>query len=336
MLGENVEADGYFGRLVRVVTHAHSDHMLGLPKSARRALFIVATPTTLEMLRVLGHRIPSSKEIPLKYGRGFMVEDEIIRLYPARHIAGSAQVLVERGDCRVGYTGDFKMPGTPPMRDLDVIVIDATYGNPRAQRRWSDWEALMALIGLIEESIVEGPVLLYGYNGKLQEVMVELRRNGVPYPFLATPRTLRLAEIAARFYGVDLGQVSVYNGGPVEEPAIVFLHASSRRRYRRLPGTHILLTGWEMRGIVVRTGDNSYNVSYSDHATLKEIVEYLLEARPRLVVVDAYRGREAVITARYIERYVGLRALAMPPSPAGVVGSGDSRAARAGSGGGLG
>ena len=312
LLGRNVVADGYAARPVRVVTHAHHDHLKGLRRSVRHSLFIIATPTTLRFLEVLGYHVPTSKAVPLGYDRAIMVEDEVVRLLPARHIAGSAQVLVDSREYRVGYTGDFKMPGTVPMADLDVLVLDATYGDPRRQRRWSDWQALAALVGLVERYAKYGPVWIYGYNGKLQEVMVELRKSGVTLPFYADARTVRLAQIASEFYGIELRQVNIINGGVPEESCVVFQHSRLKSRLRRMPGTHIFLTGWEMRDIVVRTGPTSFNVSYSDHATLKEIVEYLSESRPKLVVVDNYRGKDAILTAKYIENRLGIRALAMP------------------------
>ncbi len=313
LLGSEIVADGFYRRAIRVVTHAHHDHMGGLRGNIRVSSFIVATSTTLMMLEALGYKVPEHKSLPLSYGRKFMYEEEMVSLHYSRHIAGSAQVLVEGANYRVGYTGDFKMPGTEPLEDLDVLVLDATYGNPYRQRRWSDWEALLALIGLIDERIKYGPVWIYAFNGKLQEIMVELRRNGVEYPFYASPTTIKLAKIASEFYKTPIGEIHVYNGGPIDESAIVFVHSSRRKTYSRLPGTHVVLTGWEMRGIAVQTGPNSFNVSYSDHATLKEIVEYVREARPKRILVDAYRGKEsAVQTARYLERLLDVEA---KPSP---------------------
>ncbi len=309
LLGDAVVADAYWPRLYRVVTHAHSDHTLGLRRSVRESLFIIATPTTFKFLEVLGYRIPGHKRIELEYNRGVELEDHRLTLYPARHIAGSAQVLVECPRGRVGYTGDFKMPGTPPLLDLDVLVVDATYGSPRLQRRWSEWDALAALIALIEENIARGPVWIYGYNGKLQEIMVELRRRGVNYPFLAEEKTVKLAAVAAEFYGFPLQDVRVYTGDRLDESVVVFMHSS---RPRRAPGTHIVLTGWELRAPAARVSDNMYNVSFSDHASFREVIDYIREARPRRVVVDAYRGRDAWFTARYVERMLGIRAEARP------------------------
>jgi len=312
MLGSNVVADAFARRLVRVVTHAHRDHTRGLGQSGRWSVSIIATPVTFEFLEVLGPRVPAEKMLPLPYGVPVEVDGERITLYPARHIAGSAQVVVEGDGYRVGYTGDFKVPGTPPLEDLDVLVVDATYGLPGLQRRWTDYDALAALIELIDKYIVEGPVWVYGFHGKLQEVMVELRRRGVDYEFLAEPPTIRLAEIASRFYRVPVGEVRPYTGGPVLESAVVFIHESKRRGKSRLPGVHVRLTGWEMRDVVWRTGPRSFNVAFSDHARLWEILEYLEEARPRMVVFDNYRGRGVEATARYIERRLRIPAVAEP------------------------
>ncbi len=312
LLGSNVVADGFAERIVRVVTHAHRDHTRGLGRSARFSLYIVATPVTFEFLRILGYRVPEEKMLPLRYKNPVEIDGESIELVPARHIAGSAQIVVEGPSFRVAYTGDFKMPGTPPISDLDVLVVDATYGAPGMQRRWSDYEALGALIAIIEKFIVTGPVWVYGFHGKLQEIMVELRRRGVEYEFLADPVTVDLARVASRFYGVPVDPIRIYTGGPVDESVVVFMHESRRNSKRRLPGVHVRLTGWEMRDVVWRTGRNSFNVSFSDHARLSEILEYIEAARPKMVIVDGYRARGAAVTARYIERALGIPARAEP------------------------
>lgn len=314
LLGRNIVADAHARRLVRVVSHAHSDHTKGLASSIRESLFIVATPTTMEMLGVLGYKLPREKSVALEYGRRITIDSEDLVLVRSRHIAGSAQVVVESSEYRVGYTGDFKMPGTKPIEDLDVLVLDATYGSPRLQRRWGDWDAVAALTEIIDRFIDQGPIWVYGYNGKLQEVMAQLRLRGVEYTFKADPVTLRLAEIASRFYKVNLDPVEAYQGGVVDESAILFIHTSKMRSKRSMPGVHVILTGWELRAPAVIVDDRTFRVSLSDHATFKEIIRYVEQARPRRVVVDAYRGTDAWFTAKYIERMLGIKAEPQPPA----------------------
>jgi len=311
-LGCSVVADGAARRPLRVVTHAHQDHTRGLARSVRESLFIVATSYTFEVLDVLGVRVPEEKRMPLTYGQPFHFDGETVTLARARHIVGSAQVVVEGPWGSYGYTGDFKMPGTEPLNGLDVLVVDATYGSPRLQRRWGEWDAIAALIEIIERFIGEGPVWIYGYHGKLQEVMAELRMRGVKYEFAAEAVTVELARVASRFYGVDVEPLTVYSGGVVRDPLVIFVHMSRKRSYTRMPGIHVVLTGWELRAPAVLAGDRIINVSFSDHASFKEIIEYVDAARPRKVIVDASRGRDAWFTAKYIEKMLGIPAEAQP------------------------
>ncbi len=312
LLGRGVVADAFARRLVRVITHAHKDHTRGIRSSVKWSLYIIATPITFLFLEALGESVPSEKKLELTYNKKIYIDNEIIELKKARHIAGSAQVYVESSNCRIGYTGDFKLPGTPVMKDLDVLILDATYGSPRYQRRWSDWEALLALIELIEDRIKYGPIWIYGYNGKLQEIMIELRKRGLPYPYLADRTTIKLAEISARDYGVELGELRLYSGGEINESAIVFIHDSKRYSKVRLPGTHVRLTGWEIKSMIRMVKNNVFNVSFSDHATFREVIEYVREAMPKMVIVDAYRGKDAWYTARYIEKTLGIPSIYLP------------------------
>ncbi len=314
LLGCTVAADGYYRRPLRVVTHAHSDHLLGISKSVKESLLIVATEITLRMMNVLGYKVPPEKSLPLAYGSSMEFDGEVVRLVKSRHIAGSSQVLVETPHGSYGYTGDFKMPGTEPLRGLDVLVLDATYGSPRLQRRWGEWDAISALLEIIDRFIDVGPVWIYGYHGKLQEVMAQLRLRGVNHVFMADRTTLKLAEIASEFYRVNLDPVETYKGGIVDYSAIIFIHTSRLRDYRRRPGIHVRLTGWELRAPAVAVDEKLINVSFSDHASFKEILQYVEEASPRAVIVDGYRGREASETARYIEKLLGIRAKVSPPS----------------------
>ncbi|GBF08323.1 conserved hypothetical protein [Aeropyrum pernix] len=312
LLGCSFAADAYHRRPVRIVTHAHEDHMKGLSRSVRESLLIIATPYTFRFLEVLGKRVPPEKRVELPYGASLDFDGERVTLVKARHIAGSAQVLVETSHGMFGYTSDFKMPGTPPLQDLDILVVDATYGSPRLQRRWSEWDAIAALIEIIDRFVGEGPVWIYGYNGKLQEVMAQLRLRGVNYPFVADEKTYRLSLIASEFYRVDLGEVEIYTGGPIDYSAVVFLHMTRLNSIRRFPGVHVRLTGWEMRAPAAWSGDRMINVSFSDHATFREIIDYVREARPKRVIVDAYRGSDAWFTAKYIEKVLGIRSEAQP------------------------
>ncbi|MCS7107067.1 MAG: MBL fold metallo-hydrolase [Acidilobaceae archaeon] len=309
LLGRNFAVDAHAPRPIRIVTHIHADHIVELERSYRESLLVVATEYTMELLEILGHYAPETKRVQMSYNKPIEMMGEIVTLLPARHIVGSAQVMVEGEEYRVGYTSDFKMPGTPPMERLDVLVIDATYGSPRLQRKWSDFEAMAALLSLVEEGLKYGPVEIYAYHGKIQEIMAELRIRKVREPFVTDLRGYKMAKVAERFYEVDLEPLLTR---PEEGSSFVsFVHAS-RFDERRGKAMKILATGWELRAPVVRVKDGVYRVGFSDHATFKEIIEYVQEAMPKKVIVDAYRGTDTRITAKYIEKALNIPAESQP------------------------
>ncbi len=319
LLGRFVAVDGYYPRRrIRVVTHIHEDHVRGLDKSIREADFIAGTPLTLDLLEALGRRVPPAKRLEMPYNVKVKVEDDVIRLLKARHIPGAAQVLLELGDGSVvGYTGDFKLPGTEIMRGLDVLVIDATYGLEEHTRPWQE-EAEYLLADIVREGLIHGPVHLYAYNGKMEEVMMILRRFDIDAPFIVSPRTYRVVRIMNK-HGYRISYVYAYRSKMAEEAAregyyIRFHHYSSWWRSRRNgAGTHILLTGWELREPYRRISPREWIVSFSDHADFRQLVEYVEEAKPRMLIVDAYRGgRTAYIFAEYVSRKLNIRSVAMP------------------------
>jgi putative mRNA 3-end processing factor len=312
LLGNNVVADSYHKRPIRVVTHAHEDHTKYLSRSISESLFIAATPITHEFLKVLGYSIPQSKALLLDYYKEVEFDDERLKLIPSRHIAGSAQVMVETPQGTAGYTGDFKMPGTPPMQDLDVLVVDATYGSPHLSRKGTEWDALGALVNIIEAESPNNPIIIYGYNGKLQEIMVELRIRGVSSAFLADETTLKLAKIASKFYNVELGDVRLYSRDELLPGSIAFIHLSKSSSMIRVPAVHVILTGTERRGPAVKVNDKVYRVSFSDHATFWEVVDYIRESRPRKVIVDASRGFDSKFMAKYLSNVLNIDAVSEP------------------------
>ncbi len=314
LLGSTTAADGHEdGRIVRVVTHAHNDHIVGLEQSITRCTFVAATPATLEVLDALGYRIPKNKALAMDYGVKVDVEDDTIYLERARHILGAAQVVVETRDgVRVAYTGDFKLPGTKII-DADVLVIEATYGKPEYVRPFKD-EVEQLFADLVMDLLMKGPVYIYGYHGKLQEAMSILRAHGVDAPFIAPQTVYRISRIAEK-YGENLSPLYHSHSREAREVMkdgwyVYFTHMMSRKRAK--DGSSIILTGWEFNEPFRRNGDRSWIVALSDHADFEQLLEYVDQARPRLVITDAARKGCAKVFAREVEKRLGIKAIPMP------------------------
>ncbi|MEM4474816.1 MAG: MBL fold metallo-hydrolase [Fervidicoccaceae archaeon] len=322
VLGRAVEVDGYAGRPYRVVTHIHRDHLRGLPESRRAAAAILATEATVEMLEALGHRLPRNRTLSLALGRSLeLPSGERLTLVSSRHVIGSCQVLVETSDgSLIGYTSDFKLPGTPPMRDLDILVIDATYGDPRMVRKFKrEIDVLFAdLVATIMSRGLSARVL--AYHGKLQEAMEILRLHGIDAPFVLPDRIYELTTVARR-HGARISDYLAEGTKEADDAVrsgwfVEFQHMSRAGRPRR-GVVDIILTGWLFDEPIKRVDAGAreiYYVALSDHADFEDTLLYLDDARPRLVVVDASRASAptAAIFSREVRSRLGLEALPLP------------------------
>lgn len=312
-----VDIDGVDDGRVRIVTHAHSDHTVGLNKSANISEKIVATPLTLEWLPVIGQRLPRHKLVPLNYGEVIRAGDLTIRFHKAVHIPGTAQVTVEFPDgITLAYTSDFKRPGEgTPILSPDVLVMDAVYGRPSYRREFDDIIDTI-LADAVRELLATGPVYLYGYHGKIQEVMELLRKEGVDAPYILPYKQYRLAKIAEK-YGHVFGDYVLQGTDEAEDIMrdgwfIYFAHVSSKRRLNGVIGNHLFLNGWEFSRPYKRIGRNKWLVAFSDHADFTGLLKYVEESKPRLLLVNTPRSTGGIEFAEYVRKKLGIEALLLP------------------------
>ena len=81
------------------VSHAHQDHV-----AAHRNI-ICSTKTA----RLFRRPMPKAKIMAHPFHTPFDQDHLKLELYPAGHILGSSQILIEKGHTRIVYTGDFKL-----------------------------------------------------------------------------------------------------------------------------------------------------------------------------------------------------------------------------------
>jgi putative mRNA 3-end processing factor len=251
----------------------------------------------------------------LSYGETLTIEDESLTLHRADHILGAAQVLVEDEEgTRCVYTGDFRLSQTPVI-EADVLVIESTYGNPFQVR---PFEKIVesALISLVESGLKRGPVYVFGYHGKLQEIMQILHQNKVKAPFILPETVFRASKICER-HGMHLGKYILSSEDEAKtmiekkDPYVAFHHMNSRRYVSR-EAFRISVSGWEFNSPKRQVADNEHVVALSDHADFDGLLRYVKESNPKLVITDDYRVGNAKVLAREITKRLGIKAKPMP------------------------
>jgi putative mRNA 3-end processing factor len=321
LLGGSVACDAFDGsRPLRIVTHAHADHLGGLRSSLRFCEKVLMTKATRDLAETLNESL-KLKDVAavktLEYGKATKYGDEKISLIKADHILGAAQVLVEdAGGIRIAYTGDFRIDGTPVV-ECDVLVVEATYGSPSC-RRCFDVDVRELLVSMIEKRLRGGAVYVFGYHGKLQEVMQLLRDADVSVPFVMPERVYHVTKVCEQ-HGMRLGCLSLSTDKEGHElldgnlPCVAFYHMNSRQHVG-LRNARICVSGWEFHSPCRQIGDREHLVALSDHSDFDGLIEYVKRSKAKQVITDNYRVSHGDILAKEISKRLGVSAVAMPRS----------------------
>lgn len=318
LLGKNLACDAFEpNKPLRVVTHAHADHMIGLRQSLRAGQKILMTKATKDMIDVMNTSLFLMGGLveTLDYGKPMSFDDEYITLFKADHILGAAQVLVEDHEKkRIVFTGDFRIDETPVL-ESDVLVIEATYGSPFCKRVFAA-NVKTSLISLVEKGLKQGVVYVFAYHGKLQEVMQILRVANVDVPFLAPERVFRFSKVCEK-HGMRLGRLMVSTDPDAvallkhNSPCIAFYHTQARGDVG-LNCFRIVISGWEFGSAVRQTGIKEYSVALSDHSDFDGLLEYVRLSKPEHVITDNFRVSNGETLAREIRKKLGISATALP------------------------
>lgn len=318
LLGKHLTCDAHDEtRPLRIVSHAHADHLVGLDQSLRKCKKTLMTPATKDLIDVLrGPLLLMSGYVEtLDYEKPFQYEDEKVTFFKADHILGAAQTLVEDAEgTRIVYTGDFRIDETPIL-EADVLVIEATYGDPSCKRLFTA-DVRSQLVSLVEKGLKQGPVYVFGYHGKLQEIMQILHEAAIKAPFITSEKVFHVSKVCEK-HGMNLGRLML----PSEEetwqllredaPCVAFCHMNTSGKIGQ-GSFRIIVSGWEFNTPIRQTGSNQYIVALSDHSDYDGLMEYVRQSKPKQVITDSYRVGHAEVLAKQIREQLGLSAEAQP------------------------
>ena len=309
LLGKRVRCDGagsieedVVNRRLSCYSHIHSDHMAGFHDSLQDSESVLVTRETRDLL--IEWKGPwlrrRSNLVGIDFHRAFEFGGDKITLLPSGHMLGSAQILVESGDFKALYSGDFNMPGATAIDSTDVLVLDPTHGEPESRPHPHAERQLDYLERLASESIGGGtPVLVRAHKGKLQYLMHHLR-NRLPgdVMFVSDADGIALANAYGKF-AMPCGNVD-------DEDSPAFYAAAPRKPYVRFSSLQAPVQPCEPDGTrTIRVGTrpdysnpdtNNYQISLSDHADYDGIMRYVSALNPQLVLVDNTRAPESAAT----------------------------------------
>jgi Cft2 family RNA processing exonuclease len=275
------------------ISHAHSDHARGL--HAR----VFGTEITLA---IYGTRFAASEETApdccgVRFHEPWEFNGARLTAYPASHILGAAQLLIEYNGERLLYTGDIKYRPAicghaTEVVSCDRLIIESTFGLP-IYRFLSREDARDRIVAFARECL-EARILpaFVGYPlGRGQEIVHVLCEAGIPTSVHGSiARFLPIYEA----HGFACPGWAPYKNGETAGKALVVVPGF--RNYLEASGKNYRLayvSGWAaLDNARARAGAEEL-IPYSDHADFAEL----------LTLVESSGAREVDVVHGYTELF---------------------------------
>ncbi len=238
-----------------------------------------------------------------------------LTLFPAGHVLGSAQLMIEGERGRFVYTGDFKLARSytcepTEVKRCDVLLMECTYGRPQYAFPSRD-EVEDTIVSFATKALEDGcaPVF-YAYSlGKAQEAMAILGKANVPLTVHGAVYSIsRVYEEA----GVHMPPYDRYDALTYDGTRALIWPPSGKslpKALRGKPTRTAVLTGWALnKGAEFRYGADTA-IPLSDHADYPSLLRYVELAQPAKVLLNhgwkdfAWRLKRLGIDATYLEAH---------------------------------
>lgn len=279
-----------------LITHGHADHARAGHKS------VLATPETLDIMRIRYGPEFAQSEQKAELGVAVEINGVSVTFYPAGHVLGSAQIIVEMNGIRIVASGDYKRTADPTCAPFevvpcDVFITEATFGLPVFTHPNDAGEVAKLLESLRKNT--KRTHLLAAYSlGKAQRLISLIRQAGYAETIYIHGALAKLCEYY-QSRGVALGSLESateneaktdFAGKLVLGPQSAFSGAWSRRFSNPLVCS---ASGWMRIRQRARQQGVELPLIISDHADWAELTETIVETGAEEVWVT--HGREEAL-----------------------------------------
>ncbi len=277
-----------------LITHGHADHA----RAGHRQVW--ATQQTLDIMAIRYGADHCHKAHAAKWRETFEVNGVTVGFWPAGHVLGSAQILVDHNDIRIVASGDYKRRADPSCQPFepvpcDVFITEATFALPvfRHPDTAGEIEKLLASVEQFpERSHMVGVYAL----GKAQRVIRHIREAGYDKPLHIHGSLQKLCDYY-QSQGYDLGELlpatldkgkkGDFAGGIVLGPP----SAITDKWACRFPDPiTCFASGWMQVRQRAKQRGVELPLVLSDHCDWDELLDTILELSPKEVWVT--HGRD--------------------------------------------
>jgi len=248
---------------------------------------IIATPETIKFLF---NKIKKSIVLACPYYRPFTLGNLQVELVPSGHMLGSSQMIVDKGNKTLLYTGDInlnKLPTAKPAytKHCDVLVMKCPYGQPGYIFPSFD-ESIEALTGFIKETLSSDstPVIIVEPLGKAQDIIKALGEHGFK---LSLHKSIYKATKIYEEFGIQFKDYELYKPSEIDEKIVIIppnkLESDNLKEIKRKRlGIIAECTNDEKSAIKLAFKADEV-ITLSSHAGYKELLQFVELIKPEKV-----------------------------------------------------
>lgn len=262
------------------ISHAHFDHI-----APHRH-----TITSKGTAQLLEKRLPGKREVTaLNFAEDFLLRpDALLRLHPAGHILGSAQLWVQHDNSSLLYSGDFKLRPSlssepcQPVR-ADVLIMETTYGLPQYVFPPTD-QVISDILQFCQTCIEDQEVpILFGYSlGKSQELLSCLHQAGLPIMLHSAAHALSQVY---QSLGVTFPPYTKFNAAQALGHVVIAPpNAAQGSAFKKIKNRRTAaITGWALAPGATFRYQCDRVFPLSDHAGFDDLLLYVEQVKPKIV-----------------------------------------------------
>lgn len=251
------------------ISHGHSDHARGCHGK------VIGTSATLRFYRMrlwMSEHDEEPEQMPLDFGKSIDWNGARLTAYPAGHILGAAQLLIEFKSERLVYTGDIKL--RPPLCGdatqvipCDRLIIESTFGLP-IYRLLDREQAVQRIARFAQECLDNGetPVFIGYPLGRGQEIVHVLCQAG-----FRTSVHGAIAKFIPVYeeYGYSFPGWEPYEAGSTAGKALVVVPGFKKE------ARTAYVSGWAALDNARNRSGADELIPYSDHADFEELLSMI-------------------------------------------------------------
>ena len=298
-----------------IITHGHADH-------ARAGHgHVIATPETLAIMSARYGANFAAQQTALPYNQQLMLGDVNVKLIPAGHVLGSAQIVLEYANIKIIAAGDYKRRSDPTCRPFqvehcDVFITEATFGLPVFAH--PEPETQIKKLLEVQHLFPERSIIIGAYSlGKAQRLIALLRKAGYDETIFIHGAMKKLCELYISF-GIELGSLQTTPIGKIDNQQISLAgkfilappSAMGTKWAQRLSDPLVVsASGWMQVRQRAKQGGVELPLVISDHADWNDILRTIKEVNASEIWVT--HGREDALIHACSQMGLSAKALSL-------------------------